>query len=87
MSGAHGEGSTRSAAQEDGRRRLYRSLADRRMGGVCGGLADYFGIDPVIVRLAWVGLTILSFGFGIILYLVALLIVPNNPQQTGPRSV
>jgi phage shock protein C len=68
-------------------RRLYRSRADRRMGGVCGGIAEYFGVDPVIVRLLWVGLTIVSFGAGILLYIVALLVVPNNPHQAGPQPV
>jgi phage shock protein C len=70
-----------------GPRRLYRSRADRRMGGVCGGIAEYFGVDPVIVRLLWVGLTIVSFGAGILLYIVALLVVPNNPHQAGPQPV
>lgn len=68
-------------------RRLYRSRRDRKMGGVCGGIADYFGIDPVIVRLLWVAVTIASLGFGILLYIVALLVVPNNPHQAGPQSV
>jgi phage shock protein C len=68
-------------------RRLYRSRIDRKMGGVCGGIGEYFGVDPVIVRLVWVGLTILSFGAGILLYVVALLVVPNDPAQTGPQAV
>jgi phage shock protein PspC (stress-responsive transcriptional regulator) len=68
-------------------RRLYRSLLDRKMGGVCGGIAEYFGIDPVIVRLLWVAVTIASLGFGILLYIVALLVVPNNPHQAGPQPV
>jgi phage shock protein C len=67
--------------------RLYRSRRDRRMGGLCGGIADYFGIDPVIVRLLWVAVTIASLGFGILLYIVALLVVPNNPHQAGPQPV
>ena len=68
-------------------RRLYRSRIDRKMGGVCGGFGEYLGIDPVIVRLVWIGLTILSFGAGILLYIGALIVVPNDPTQSGPQPV
>lgn len=68
-------------------RRLYRSRIDRKMGGVCSGFGEYFGVDPVLVRLLWVGLTILSCGAGIILYVGAVLLVPNNPGQAGPQAV
>ncbi|MBI4169830.1 MAG: PspC domain-containing protein [Acidobacteria bacterium] len=68
-------------------RRLYRSRLDRKMGGVCGGIAEYFGIDPVIVRLLWVAVTIVSMGAGILLYIIALLVVPSNPHQAGPQPV
>jgi phage shock protein C len=64
-------------------RRLYRSMKERKLGGVCGGIADYFNVDPVIVRLAWVAITILSLGVGILLYLIAVFVVPNNPHQPG----
>ncbi len=46
--------------------------------GVCGGIGEYFGIDPTLVRLA-VGLT-WCFGIGIIGYIIAALIIPNQPQ-------
>ena len=65
-------------------RRLYRSKNDRVLGGVAGGLAEYFGIDPIITRLAFVGLTFAG-GAGILLYLAALLLVPQE-GETGPRS-
>ena len=58
-------------------KKLYRSYEDRRIAGVCGGLADYFDIDSTIVRLIAV---ILAFaGGGILAYLVAWLIVPYPP--------
>ncbi|MCK4631683.1 MAG: PspC domain-containing protein [candidate division Zixibacteria bacterium] len=58
-------------------RKLYRSLEDRRIAGICGGLAEYFDIDPTIVRLIAV---ILAFtGGGILIYLVAWLIIPYPP--------
>jgi phage shock protein C len=64
-------------------RRLYRSRIDRKLAGVCGGLGEYFGVDPVIMRLVWVALTLLSLGLGILLYVVAIFVVPNDPRQTA----
>jgi phage shock protein PspC (stress-responsive transcriptional regulator) len=65
----------------DAPRRLYRSRIDRRLAGICGGFADYFGIDPVIVRLICVAFALLSGGIGILLYVVAIFVVPNDPRQ------
>jgi len=59
-------------------RRLTRSRTDRVLGGVGGGLGRYFGIDPVIVRIALVVLTLLG-GAGLLLYLATLLLVPSDP--------
>jgi phage shock protein C len=59
-------------------RRLYRSRTDRMLGGVAGGLGDYFGVDPVLVRLAWVALAFA--GIGILAYIVAWIIVPEEPR-------
>lgn len=59
------------------RRRLYRSRTDRILGGVAGGLGDYFGIDPVLIRLAWVALAF--SGIGVVAYIVAWIIVPEEP--------
>ncbi|MBM3329956.1 MAG: PspC domain-containing protein [Calditrichaeota bacterium] len=59
-------------------RRLYRSRDNRVLAGICGGLGEYFGIDPVIIRLVWLLLTIFG-GSGIILYILAWLIIPRPP--------
>ena len=59
-------------------KRLYRSRNDRILGGVCSGLAHYFEIDPVITRLLWVLLTF-AMGFGILAYLIAWIIIPEEP--------
>ena len=59
-------------------RRLYRSRNDRTLAGVCAGIAEYFGWDPTLVRLAWVLLTLLG-GSGILLYLIMWLVVPEAP--------
>ena len=73
------------------RKPLLRSRTDRRIGGVCGGLAEYFGADPTIVRVAWVVLTIVpcAIVFGVIAYLVAWLVIPPAPEprfQTAPST-
>jgi len=60
------------------RERLYRSRNDRMLFGVAGGLAHYFGIDSSIVRLVWV-LLFLAAGTGILLYLVAAIVIPEEP--------
>ena len=57
---------------------LYRSTKSRIIAGVCGGIADYLGVDPVIVRLLWVLFTLASWGGGIILYIIAWAIVPEG---------
>ena len=56
--------------------KLRRSVRDRMLGGVCGGLGEYFGIDPVLVRLAFV-LTTLAGGAGVLAYLIMLIAVPS----------
>jgi len=61
-------------------KRLYRSRKDRMLGGVCAGIAEYFEIDPMIVRLLWIVLTLLSLGAGIIAYLIACVIIPEKPR-------
>jgi phage shock protein PspC (stress-responsive transcriptional regulator) len=60
--------------------RLYRSGKDRILGGVCGGIGEYLGIDPVIVRLLWV-LFSLAGGSGILFYIIAWIIIPRNPKH------
>ena len=61
-------------------KRLYRSRKDRVLFGVCGGIAEYFNIDPTIVRLVWVIMTLI-YGVGILLYIILTLIVPKEPLE------
>ncbi len=56
-------------------KRLYRSNKNRILAGICGGLGEYFNIDPVIVRLVWIVLG-LVYGVGILAYLIAWLVIP-----------
>ncbi len=60
-------------------KKLYRSENDRRLAGVCGGIAEYLGIDSTIVRLIWV-VAVLCFGTGLLAYLIAALIIPMYPK-------
>ena len=61
-------------------KRLYRGRTERMLGGVCGGLGKYLGLDPTLIRVIAVLLAVLT-GFipGLIVYLVMMLIVPLEP--------
>lgn len=61
-------------------KRLYRSKRDVMICGVCGGITEYFDIDPTIVRLVAVVL-VFGWGSGLIAYLVGAIIIPKNPYQ------
>ena len=58
--------------------RLYKSRNDRMLGGVCGGIAEFFDIDPSLVRLGWVLFCALG-GSGILAYIVAAIVIPEQP--------
>jgi len=58
-------------------KKLYRSKTNRIIAGVCGGLGEYFNVDPTIVRLIWI-LFSLALGAGIITYIIAWLIIPEK---------
>ena len=58
-------------------KKLFRSRENRMICGVCGGVAEYFNIDPTLVRLGWVLVAACSFGTGIIAYFVAAIIMPD----------
>ena len=58
-------------------KRLYRSTKDKKIAGVCGGLANYFNIDPAIVRITFL-LTALVWGISIILYIVCWICMPKE---------
>jgi phage shock protein C len=58
--------------------RLFRSRDDRMIGGVCGGMAEMFGIDATLVRVGLVAATVLGFGAGAVIYLACWMIVPEK---------
>jgi phage shock protein C len=62
-------------------KRLYRSTEERMFAGVCGGIAEYLDVDPTLVRLFFVALTLLSGGQGLLIYIVLMLVVPEQPKE------
>lgn len=58
-------------------KRLYRSVRDKKLAGVCGGVAEYFNIDPTIVRILWLIFSLFYFA-GVVAYIIAVLVVPQN---------
>jgi phage shock protein C len=59
-------------------KRLYRAAErDSMVGGVCAGVAEYFEVDPTLVRLGWV-LMVFGWGFGVLAYLVAWIVIPRK---------
>jgi phage shock protein C len=63
-------------------RKLYRSRTDRKLAGVCGGLAQYLNADVTLIRVLFVVLALLG-GPGLVMYLVLWIIVPEEPQGTA----
>jgi phage shock protein C len=66
-------------------KRLYRSRRHRVIAGVCGGIADYFDLDPAIVRILWILFTVAG-GAGLLTYIAALFIMENNPEQEATEE-
>lgn len=61
-------------------KKLYRS-SNRVMAGVCGGIAEYFDIDPTLIRVAYVVLSLFSAAFpGVLLYIILMILIPNYDQ-------
>lgn len=61
-------------------KRLYRSRTDSMLAGVCGGIAEYFDLDPTLIRLAYVVLSVLSAAFpGVLVYIILWIVIPERP--------
>lgn len=60
-------------------KRLYRNMEDKKLCGVCSGIADYFRLDPTLVRLAWAALVLFA-GTGVLAYILAALVIPEKPE-------
>lgn len=66
----------------DGYKRLVRSKVNRTICGVCGGIGEYLNVDPTLVRLIWLLCSLGSCGTGLIIYIVAALIIPEEHDIT-----
>ncbi len=62
------------------KKKLYKSKTDKKLCGVCGGVAEYFDIDPTVARLAWVAFTLLG-GSGILAYIIAAIVMPVETEE------
>ena len=60
-------------------KKLYKSSTDKKIAGVCGGIAEYFNIDSTLVRLGWVLFSLLG-GSGLLAYIIAAIIIPDAPK-------
>ncbi len=61
-------------------KRLYKSNTDKKLDGVCAGIAEYLNIDPTVVRLLW-ALAVLGAGVGVLAYIVAAIVLPRKPEE------
>ena len=61
-------------------KQLYKSNTNKKVAGVCGGIGEYFGIDPTIVRLGFVALSLLAGG-GLAVYIIAAIIMPEREAR------
>lgn len=61
-------------------KKLYRSDENKMLAGVCGGIAEYFGVDPTLIRLAWVVFSLLG-GSGLLAYILAAIIIPRDDNN------
>lgn len=64
-------------------KKLTRSTGNRMMCGVCGGIGEYLNVDPTLVRLIWALCSLASVGMGLILYIVAAIVIPEDNQVVG----
>jgi phage shock protein C len=64
-------------------KRLYRSKKDRILGGVCAGLGEHLDVDPTVIRLIWAVVSVLSLGTGIVIYVLAWIIIPEEDGEEG----
>jgi phage shock protein PspC (stress-responsive transcriptional regulator) len=73
--------------EQESDKKLYRSRSQKMVGGVCGGLSEYFDIDVSVVRVLWVIGTLLSIGLGILAYIIMLVIFPEQPDELDDKKV
>ena len=62
-------------------KKLYRSVSNRMIAGVCGGVAEYVNVDPTVVRVIWAITSLFAF-VGVVAYIACALIIPEKPDNT-----
>lgn len=72
-----------ASTQTGSNKRLYRSLTNKKISGVCGGLGEYFGVDPTWIRLGWLLVSLFHPPAGILVYIILVIVVPYEEQSTG----
>jgi phage shock protein C len=83
VSGYRPTGHDRGMNGSDGQKQLVRPREGRMVAGVCAGIANYFGLDPNIVRIVFAALTIFSVGLAALVYVVAWAVVPEEGEKTS----
>jgi phage shock protein PspC (stress-responsive transcriptional regulator) len=73
-------------SQSSGAKRIYRSTKDKMLCGVCGGFADYFGIDSTLVRVIW-AVSVLVGGVGLLAYVLGCVVIPKNPKPETEKDL
>ncbi len=66
-------------------KKLYKSASDRKVSGVCGGIAQYFSLDATLVRLCWILFTFFG-GSGLLVYIICAVIMPEDPGYIDYRN-
>lgn len=64
-------------------KKLYKIEVGKKVDGVCGGIAEYFGVDPTLIRLIWALVTLCTVGVGLIGYLICAVIMPKKSEVIG----
>mgnify|MGYP000855585851 FL=1 len=66
-------------------KRLCKSRTDKKIAGVCGGIGNYFDVDPTVVRIIW-AICILGYGIGLFAYIIAAFVLPEEPLNESDNS-
>ncbi len=67
-------------------RKLYLSDTNKKIAGVCGGVGEFFNVDPTIVRVLYIIFVVLSFGLAIFAYLAMWAVIPRRPKLSDPKG-
>ena len=69
------------------KKKLYKSATDKKLDGVCAGLAEYLDIDVTLVRLVWAVITLFTVGTGLLAYLICAIIMPRKNEPSADSVV